>query len=144
VIALRTADGLAYAQVVHRVRLYGTLIRVLEPVLEQPAEDVASLVASRERFYTFFPVGAALKRGLVELAGSAPVPERARAFPLLRQRGQIRPDGTVVDWWLWDGERKWQIGRLTPEQRELSIAEVVNDTLLRQRLEEGWRPSDVG
>jgi hypothetical protein len=143
VIALRTADGLAYAQVVHKDKLYGTLVRVLEPVLPQPAEDLARLVSSPERFYTFFPVGAAVKRGLVQLVGRAQVPEGAQAFPLLRQRGQVRPDGSVADWWLWDGEKAWRIGQLTPDQQRLSIAEVVNDTLLRERIEQGWKPSDV-
>jgi hypothetical protein len=140
VIALPTARGLAFAQVTHRDRLFGTLIRVLEPLLSEAPSDLKPLVDSPERFYTFYPVGSALKRGLAQLVGNVPVPTDAETFPLLRRRGQIRTDGAVADWWLWDGERRWRVGDLTPDQLGLSIAEVVNDTLLRDRIEQDWSP----
>jgi hypothetical protein len=143
VIALPTAKGLALAQVTHRDSLYGTLIRVLEPVLEKPPPDLSDVVTAGERFWTFFPVAAAIKRGLVEMLGMASIPADRQRFPLLRQRGQIRPDGSVADWWLWDGERRWRVGTLSPDQVKLSIAEVVNDTLLRERIEQDWTPAQI-
>jgi hypothetical protein len=48
--------------------------------------------------------------------------------------------GKVKVWWLWDGEREWQVGELTEEQRGLSFREVWNDTLLIERIESGWTP----
>jgi len=53
----------------------------------------------------------------------------------------MNPVTRKVDvWWLWDGQEEWKVGDLTAEQRRLSIRGVWNDTLLRDRLESGWRP----
>lgn len=142
-IEMRTARGLAYAQVTHKVPLFGTLIRVLEPIIPERPSDLEAIARSRERFVTFFPVAAALKRGIVRLAGSAPIPPHAQKFPLLRQRGKVLANGVVADWWLYDGSRQWRIGRLAADQARLSIAEVVNDTLLRERIDSDWRPEQV-
>ena len=43
-------------------------------------------------------------------------------------------------WWLWDGEKEWQIGSITNEQRKLPIRQIWNDTMLIARLEQEWRP----
>jgi len=102
-----------------------------------------AIARSRERFVTFFPVAAALKRGAVTFAGSAAIPPQAQKFPLLRQRGKVLADGAVADWWLFDGSRQWRVGRLASDQALLSIAEVVNDTLLRERIDSDWRPKQV-
>ena len=142
-VEIQTPRGLAYAQVTLRAPLYGTLIRVIDGFWDQRPQDVKEVVDRAEAFFTFFPVAAAVRRGIVANIGSAPIPERARGFPLLRQRGVIRPDGTVSAWWLWDGDKKWRVGQLSDELRDLSIAEVINDTLLVERLNTGWRPRDV-
>jgi len=39
-IEMLTAGGLAYAQVTHKVPLFGTLIRVLEPIVPQRPRDL--------------------------------------------------------------------------------------------------------
>ena len=52
-------------------------------------------------------------------------------------------NGEVADWWLFDGSRRWHIGRLAPDQARLSIAEVVNDTMLRARIDSDWKPEQV-
>jgi hypothetical protein len=50
--------------------------------------------------------------------------------------------GRVTDWWLRDGTKQWKIGALSQEETKLSIASVWNDTLLVQRIEEEWVPSN--
>lgn len=144
VIALDTSKGVALAQVVHRDRLYGTLIRVLQPLFETIPADVVAAVRAPDRFYTFFPVNAAISKGIVQKIGQAPVPPEAQAFPVLRVKGDIQKNGSVSTWWLWDGTKEWPVGLLDAETRRLSIAEVVNDTLLRQRIESDWTPSADG
>jgi len=142
VVEIPTSSGRAYAQVVQKVRSHGPLLRVLDGFWEERPDDLASLVEGSARFYVFFPVGAAVSLGAVTNAGHVPVPAQARSFPLLRRRGKILADGRVVDWWLWDGEKLWRAGKLNDQMRSLSIAELVNDTLLVERLESGWRPED--
>jgi hypothetical protein len=101
---------------------------------------VGEIAAANHRFYVFFPVGAAINRGLVTFVGNVPLPVSMREFPLLRQRGRIELGGEVTSWWLWDGTKKWRVGQLTAKQKRLSIAELMNDTLLVARVENDWRP----
>ncbi len=51
-------------------------------------------------------------------------------------------DGGRAPWWFNEGKRSWRVGDLTPEQRELSIWQTMNDTMLVHLLETGWRPRD--
>ncbi|KKQ94781.1 MAG: hypothetical protein UT18_C0007G0037 [candidate division CPR2 bacterium GW2011_GWC2_39_10] len=79
----------------------------------------------------------------MHIVGNEPVSEEFNKLPLFRARGGIDTDGKVVSWWLWDGEKEWKIGNLTPEQRKLPIREVINDTLLIERIESGWKPEET-
>ncbi len=70
------------------------------------------------------------------------VPEHSRKFPLFRV-GVIHPEtGKVETWWLWDGEKEWPIGSITEDERKLPIRASWNDTMLVQRIEEGWLPKN--
>jgi hypothetical protein len=140
VIEFQTGIGFAYAQVIAKIPSWGPLIRVLAGAWEHRPQSLEGVAAASHRFYVFFPVGAAISRGLVAFVGNVPVPGSAREFPLLRQRGRVESDGQVTSWWLWDGAKKWRVGQLTPEQKRLSIAELINDTLLVARVENDWRP----
>lgn len=143
-VEIPTPQGFAYAQYTHSEKLHGHLLRVLPGLFEQRPSDLAKLAAERERFLTFFPLGAALKQGIVVLAGSAPIPPWAVAFPLLRARGGIEPGtGRVKNWWLWDGKSETRVDELSAEQRKLSLAEVMNDTALIDKIVSGWKPEDT-
>ena len=143
IIEIPTPKGLAYAQYTLSDQLRGALLRVLPGLFEERPPSLAELAATRERFWTFFPLRAAISRGLVRLVGAEEIPERARGMPLMRARGGIDRSGTVLNWWLWDGQREWNIGKaLTPEQTELSIASTVNNTMLVERIVNDWLPSD--
>ena len=41
---------------------------------------------------------------------------------------------------MWDGEREWFQKELSEEERRYPLIEVWNDTLLKERIVEGWRP----
>ncbi|HYY16452.1 MAG TPA: hypothetical protein VE965_07385 [Gammaproteobacteria bacterium] len=141
VIEIPTSKGLAYAQITQKVPKYGPLIHVVEGFWRERPGDLTQIVQAPTRFFTFYPVGTALNRKVVQLAGNIPVPSNRQPFPLLRAAGHILPrSGKVVNWWLWDGNRKWRIPSLPEEQRRLSIAEVVNHTMLVHWLETGWHP----
>ena len=140
VIEIPTASGLAYAQFTHKVPLYGHLIRVVEGMWRTRPQALEEVINAPTRFFTFFPVAAALNQKIVNLAGNRPVPSHFVGFPLMRKAGLEPPGGGKVDWWLWDGKEDRRIGALTPEQRKLSIASVVNDTMLVQMIESDWHP----
>ena len=143
IIEIKTRAGLAYAQFTHKVSLYGSLIRVLPKLYDVRPASFTELVKLEERFFVFFPLTAAIHRGLVTIAGNEAVPERVQQFPLMRKAGAIDRSGKVLNWWLWDGEREWPILSLSPEEQQLSIASIFNDTLLIERIEAGWSPRDA-
>lgn len=145
VVEIRTPKGLAYAQFSHlhdRPPHYGPLLRVLPGLFDSRPGQVSDLVQQPERFFVFFPLQQALSRGLVSIVGNEDVPERIRAFPILR--GPMVRDslGKGRDWWLWDGEHEWRVGELTSEMRKMSLHQGWNDTLLIDRIASGWCPED--
>ncbi len=143
VIEIPTVKGFAYAQITHRKPSYGPLLRVLEGTWQEPPADPRGIVAEPARFHAFFPVDAAVRRGVVRRVGNVPVPDHARRFPLLRGGGIRNPDGSHGDWWPWDGDRETRLGQhLTAEQKALSTDDVVNDTLLIERIATDWHPGD--
>ncbi len=140
VIEIPTSRGLSYAQYALKKDQWGALLRILPGFFEQKPRDLCELVKEKEEFVTFFPLQAAVNRKIFAVVESCEVPERARHFPLFRAAGYVDRTGKVHDWWLWDGEREWRVGRLTPEQTKFPIRSVINDTLLIQQIEEEWTP----
>jgi len=41
---------------------------------------------------------------------------------------------------LWDGTNEWKVGVLSVRERRLPLREIINDTLLKDRILKGWRP----
>jgi hypothetical protein len=141
-IEVETPKGLAYAQYTHEHRdppRMGSLLRVLPGVFDQPPE-LGSLVEKEEQFSVFFPLHAALGRGIFRIVGNEPIPETKRAFPIFRS--QAREEIPTGPWYYWDGRREWRESRWRrkPQWRERALNEIWNDTLLIERIASGWSP----
>jgi hypothetical protein len=144
IIEIKTSKGLAYALYTHKHEhppRFGAMLRVFDRLYPSRPQVVSEIVSLPVRFTIFFPLQAALNRHLVEVVGNVPIPENLRPFPIFRD-GNTSSGTNVTTWWLWDGEKEWRIGTLTPEQRKLPIRAVWNDTLLIHRIEDGWRPEN--
>lgn len=143
VVEIDTPKGRAYAQYTHKHAQWGGLLRILPGIFMETPADLERLVAEKAAFSTFFPLQQAIKQDIVRIVGNVPVPLHLRRFPTFRAPMPDAFGGTdrIIGWWLWDGEREWPVGRLTHEQRELPIREVINDTLLVERIVSGWRQS---
>ena len=140
VVEIPTRRGLAYVQYTHEVERWGSLLRVLPSFFPSRPDRFDQLVLQPHRFVTFFPLRAAVSRKIFEVVDNQPLSPEAQAFPLFRKAGFVDREGKVHDWWLWDGNRQWQVGQLSPEQRRLPMLGVWNDTLLIARIEEEWLP----
>jgi hypothetical protein len=139
-IEIPTSKGLAYAQYSHNHPRYGALLRILPGTFATRPDELERLVCQPEVFVTFFPLQAALNKGIFEVVSNFSVPESAKNLPLFRT-GVIDPKtGRVKVWWLWDGQREWRVGDISREQRKLPFREIWNDTLLIERIESGWTP----
>jgi hypothetical protein len=137
IVEIGTPSGYAYAQYSHhhyQPPTFGALLRVLPGLYQQRPQLLGELVQGPERFFVFFPLGAAVRRGIVSIVGHADIPERIKSFPLFRD-GIVDPaTGRVEKWWLWDGQREWQVGELTPDQQQLPMRQIVNDTFLIEKI----------
>ena len=142
-LEIKTPIGFAYALYTHKHTeppKFGALIRVFDRIYSERPRDLSPIANESVRFSTFFPVGAAVKRGIVEIVARLPVPPDLAVFPILRN-GTIDPKTRKVEvWWLWDGSKETRVGKLSAEQRKLSFRAVWNDTFLVERIAEGWRP----
>lgn len=132
--------GFAYGIYTHKVPQFGSLVRIFEGIHETSLSDFGDFDQRDVQFSAFFPLGAAARRKLVRIAGWIPVPEKLKAFPMFRDGVANLLTKKVKNWWLWDGHREWCVGDITKEQRAFPLREVWNDTLLRERIEQGWRP----
>ena len=141
VVEIPTLRGFAYAQYTHEHRespRHGSLLRVLPGLYDRQPEDLASLVEQEERFSVFFPLGAALARGIFRIVGNPDVPARKQPFPVLRSK---TPDGRT---YYWAGRREWRETwwRRTPRWRRGAIDEIWHDTALVERVSSGWKLAD--
>jgi hypothetical protein len=145
IIEIPTAKGLAYAQYTHQHPQFGGLIRVFDTLHEKRPDNFGSLVKGDVRFSTFFPLQAAVKRGIYSVVGHQEVASPNKPFPIFRN-GIADPETKKVSaWWFWDGQKEWRVGEITPEQRKFPLLGVWNDTMLVCRIEEGWHPeTDYG
>jgi hypothetical protein len=90
------------------------------------------------QFETFVPLQAGVNAGLFRIVFNAAISESAKVFPIFRT-GMVDPtSGRVEVWWLWDGDKEWRVGQLTPEQRRFPIRGVINDALLKERISSSW------
>lgn len=138
VIEIPTPKGLAYAQYTHKHKNYGALLRVFPGFRESRPDGFHGLVQAEPQFSTFFPLGAACARELVQVVASEPISVALKDFPTFRA-GVMGKDGVWGTWWLWDGEREWPVGKLSPGMEFLPLRGTINDTLLVERLVNGWR-----
>jgi hypothetical protein len=140
IIEIPTAQGLAYAQYTHQHPMMGGLIRVFNTLYESRPDNLNTVLNDSVRFSIFFPVNAAVSRHIFEVVGNHEVSSANRSFPLFRCGATDPKTRKVPRWWLWDGEKEWQVGELTIEQRKLPIRSAWNDVMLVERIESGWRP----
>ena len=137
IFEIATPKGLAYAQYTHKHKEFGELVRVFNGQHTVRPNDLRNVMAEVQ-FLCFFPLQTAVNRDLVTIAGNAPIPKEAAEFPTFRS-GIVDPTtGKVEQWWFWDGEKAWRVGTLTPKQRKMPIRGIWNDTLIIERIVDGW------
>jgi hypothetical protein len=144
VIEVETSKGYAYAQITNKHRDLGILIHVLNKIHPSsvPAEGFPELVNSESRYCTFIFKQDLYESPLVSVKGNADIPEKHKAFPMMRAGIKDPRTRQVACWWLWDGINEWPIGQLDESQRNLSIREIWNFEILIRRIESEWSPLD--
>lgn len=141
VIEIPTPNGLAYAHFTHKHDVppkWGALLRVLPGLFSERPSDFAELVERPPAFVTFFPLGAACNRRIVQVVANEPVPA-SQGFPTFRNSHRDRSGKRTGPWFLWDGSREWRVEHLSEQElRAYPPLGVWNDTLLVERIVAGW------
>jgi len=139
VIEFDTGQGLAYAHYSHKHELWGYLLRAYNQLYPGRPASLAATVAGEPTFYTFFPLGSFVHRGLVTIAGHVPLSEKAKTFPRFRN-GNPNLAGKVRDWSIWDNEEFYPVGPATDEVRKLSQLGLCDDVFLIDQILTGYTP----
>jgi len=136
VLEIPTKKGIAYVQYTHETE-YGGVVRVLNGVYDQPLnkDSLCKLATEPHEFIAIIPVTAAVWRKIFIVAAHCDIPESARSHPIFRSSKDA-----YEDYFLWDGEEKWSKDELSEDEKKYPILSIWNDTLLIERIEEGWRP----
>lgn len=144
IVEVETSRGLAYVQYTFKhidPPGYGELLRVLPGLFDVRPKDLTALASKQELYYTFYPLGVALKQKLLRIVANEKIPAQSQSIPLMRVAGWRDKNGKVLNWWVWDGKCTIPSGAAQVDLRMLSIAEVVNHKLFVDRLTYGWDPS---
>lgn len=136
IVEVTTPKGLAYVQVTHLHPAYPEVVRAL-PGLFDACPDLDALAREPARFVAMVPLEGAIGNGRDGLrkAGSAPVPEADREFPIFRMAIPDRKGGTAY-WWFWDGEGLRYDMEPGPEAETMPLREVLGIAKLVARLAE--------
>ncbi len=137
IIEIETPNGFAYAYYTHKHPMFGALIKIIKGTFNEMPHNLAELLNDEYQFITFFPLGAATNREIVKIVGNQPLSQKSNEFPLFKA-GIPNNKGKVENWWLWDGEKEWEVGKLKKEQENYPVREIINDTLLIERICNGW------
>jgi hypothetical protein len=137
-----TAIGLAYFQFTHKHWDYGYLIRVFEGAHPKRPEEFGTVAAAPVQFSTFFPLGTAVNRKVVEIVAHESVRGDLQEWPVFRSPVAADFTKPAACWYLWthdggsDGKR---LKKLTAAQRKMPILSCWNDGALIDAIETGWR-----
>jgi hypothetical protein len=138
IFELPVRNGLAYLQYVYRDSSLGELICVLPGIYENSQIKFNDIVIQEGGFLVFFPLSAATKSGIVAKIGNY---SDTSAFTKPSfMRDPIVENGSITGWHIVNTDT-WErtlVTSLSAQQKLLSPWGIWNDTLLREKIDEGW------
>jgi hypothetical protein len=137
IFKISTSKGAAYLHYVYKDPHVAELIRVLPGLFSQTPDDIQKVAESEEKYMLFFPLSAAFRRKMVSYAGHYDLPNFAKPS-YMRTDWFVR--GVFLGWHIVNTDTWFRtlVKDLTLEQKKLSPWDIWNDTLLIERLEQGW------
>lgn len=136
VVEIDTSVGKAYVQYTHQCK-YGGVVRVLEGIFDHALseQEACQLAQKPHQFIAILPLKQAVNRKIFRVVANCEIPDFARNHPTFRSK-----KGDYKDYWMWNGEKDWNQDELNDDEKKFPIISAWNDTLLKERIVEGWRP----
>ncbi len=147
IVEISTPAGLGYVQYTHDGGDDGELVRVLPGLYGNRPSDFAALARQKELYFVFYIMNYSIRAGWAEIVSSQPVPEWAKAFPLMRQ--PVGLDSFWTRWRIMSADNPLTVEELirtpvftelTPEQKKLSIRVIRPHAAMVKELARGWTP----
>lgn len=139
VYAIKTSIGYGLFQCVQHDDIGIDVVRVLQPIIQNIGEFSPELLQERERYFIKFTVQAALNRKLILFIGKYNVPSSVKV-PKKYRFLDLVPHRNIRNWYIVDAKTNGMrlISNINEKFLSLSSDGIWNDTLLIERLEEGW------
>jgi len=138
-VALSAPTGAIFLHYLGRHTQYGDVVAVCPVVSPQGTAITSDFFQGS--YVAFYPVVAAVARGMAQVVGSLPSP----GLPRRLRRPGARSGRRVETWIIEEASGAEVVKRhLSDDERHLPIAVIWNHELLLQRVAEGWRPEMEG
>lgn len=136
IFELETSKGKCYLHYIYKDKLMGHLIRVLDGLHKNIPNDFSNIVNRPERYFTFFPLSAAVSQQIVKQVGNIPLVYEKPKF--MRSKHIVRDD--FIGWHIvnTDTLHRELVKELNEAQLKLSPFGISNDTIIVERMEQGW------
>lgn len=139
---VKSNDKTALIQYIGNDNEFGHLVRALQMPDDCADGALTETIAKPEMFLTFFPLTAAIRRGICDYIGHYDVPAGASQTPAMKRPGARAPDGRILTWLIIRDGKEYLVSSLSEDEKDLSIAAICNDTKLVERVNSGWQPRD--
>jgi len=119
-------------------------MRILPGIFSKRQTDFDFLAAQESSYCCFWWVDAAIRDGTVKIVGRAVIPKDHRKMPLFKWGIRNLKTTRISRWNVWDGRTRSSrpVRRLTKEQRQYPLKEIVPIDVVVERIEQGWTPAD--
>ena len=142
VFELATTMGMAYFQCVKETPVTESeIIRIFPGVYKDViSAKLDELAKQQEIFFVQFPVKYGVRKNVIKFVGNFNVPENTVVPKYYRDKHIVK--GEFISWHIIDIQtlKIESVRELSEEHRKLSPAGMWNDTLLAERIAEGWTP----
>lgn len=138
---IKTSKGKKYLQYVFANKTIGEMLRVFPQQYSEDFGDVSSIIKSQDYYFVHFPLKATLKQEIVQFVDNFSIPSEVKLPDQMRAR-KVDKDGNFVSLQIVDYStlQRTNIKELSSSDKKLSPWGTWNDTLLVERIEEGWKP----
>lgn len=145
VFEIHTPRGKAYIQYVSNDEVIGELIRVLPGVYDNLPDNIKEIASGKEEFFIHFPLKAALKQKILKRVSNFDLPKNFK-IPTKFRTEVTDNEGNIIGWHIvdYDTLKRETVSKLSEEQTKLSPWGTWNDTLLIERISQGWTLKEWG
>jgi hypothetical protein len=139
IFQILSREGICYGQLLYRNKEWGKIVGVFRDFYDKEPKDFQAVVDRKPDFISIFPIGRAVRQGMFSIVGNTPVAECNKQSTLFRSSNNPGL-GDETDWWFWDGENSYRIGRpLTEEEKKYPKRGMISAPLLIERVEDDYR-----